>query len=152
MRTHDRIYSESASRTSCDPNTARLRVLVLLSWLLAALAASACSAARDAPGPSPETVGGGGPGGAGGGGGSGGLLEPVGGAGGELVVVPATATIDVEGGMSAPVDLDAMFDGKPVSASWVVDLSAVANVDGAGVVAATNVLGGQVKVTATYGG
>jgi hypothetical protein len=76
-----------------------------------------------------------------------------GGNNGMLTIVPPTATIVVDNGVASPVTLTAEENGQPVSAStWQVDLSAVAGVDGTGIVTASGNLGGHVIVTAKLNG
>lgn len=68
-----------------------------------------------------------------------------------LVVDPPTATITIDNGAHAPVQLTATCDGKPVAASWSGDASFVAMVDENGLVTAGGQYGGSIGVQATYG-
>jgi len=127
----------------------------LLVLALALLSAPlACGAGKGSDSDVSHGAGATGAGAASGGSGMGGDIFGTGGNGptSGLEVVPPTATIEVQNGMSSPVDFEAMLDGNPVNATWVVDLSAIANVDGAGLVTATNTLGGKVKVRAAFNG
>src|SRR6185436_13859490 len=133
------------------------KVFLLLLTILALGVLAGCGAGSDgeSSGSSKSGAGASGVGGSGSGAmGTGGDIfsGAGGGTGAGLEIVPPTATIDVVNGMSMPVDFEATYDGNPVSATWVVDLSAIANVDGAGLVTATNQLGGQVKVRAAFNG
>ncbi len=75
-----------------------------------------------------------------------------GGGAGSLAIVPPTATITVVDGVAMPVALSAQEGGQMVNATWQVDLSAVAGVDGTGNVTATGNVGGSVTVTAKADG
>jgi hypothetical protein len=106
----------------------------------------ACGASND-----PVNGSGSGTGNPAGGTGTGGLFNDDAGIG-TLVVTPAEATIVVTDGVSTPVDLEATKNGVPVAASWVADYASIADVDAEGLVTATNVKGGEVRVTATKDG
>lgn len=85
--------------------------------------------------------------------GSSGSTAPTGGVPGEcsLVVDPAQATIVIDNGVHAPVQLTALCDGAPVVASWSADASFVASVDENGLVSAGGQYGGKITVTSTFG-
>lgn len=68
-----------------------------------------------------------------------------------LVVDPPMATIVIDNGVHAPVQLVAMCDGVPTSATWSTDASFVGNVDETGLVTAGGQYGGQLLVTASQG-
>jgi hypothetical protein len=87
-------------------------------------------------------------------GGSGGGCNGFCGSGGNgpLSIDPPSATITVVDGVASPVAFHAAEGGKAVSPIWQVDLSAVAGIDGTGVVTATGTVGGKVVVTAKADG
>jgi hypothetical protein len=70
----------------------------------------------------------------------------------ELTIDPPAATIEVIDGVMMPFDFTAKLNGQIVEPSWLVDLTSVATVDGAGLVSATGNLGGFVTLTAQYEG
>jgi hypothetical protein len=71
-----------------------------------------------------------------------------------LAISPAAATINVSNGVAMPptVAFSATADGAPVSPSWIVDISSIANVDANGVVTPTGTHGGEVTVKASLNG
>jgi len=131
-------------------------VVLVASVALAAGLGSSCSSDNDASGGGGDGTGASqstSNGGAGGGDcgfncGSGGGIT------GQLVIVPAMASIDViDGVASGPVDFNATVNGDEVSPSgWVVNLSGIATVDGTGIVNATGNTGGLVTLNAIYNG
>jgi hypothetical protein len=87
------------------------------------------------------------------GGGCVGFCGQGGGLQGTLAIVPPTSTITVVDGVAMPLDLNAEIGGQPVNpSSWEVDLSAVAGIDGTGLVSATGAVGGSVTVKAKLNG
>ncbi|MEO7329412.1 MAG: hypothetical protein ABI193_12585, partial [Minicystis sp.] len=77
----------------------------------------------------------------------GGLNQP-------LTIMPPAVTINVSNGVARPatVAFTASADGSPVSPSWIVDISSIANVDANGVVTPTGTQGGEVIVKASLNG
>jgi hypothetical protein len=71
-----------------------------------------------------------------------------------LAINPPSVTINVSNGVALPatVAFTATADGGPVSPSWVVDISSIANVDANGVVTPTGTQGGEVIVKAALNG
>lgn len=68
----------------------------------------------------------------------------------QLTVDPPQATIVIDNGVHAPVQLSALCDGTPVTATWSADASYVASIDEKGVVEAGGQYGGQLVVEALY--
>lgn len=70
----------------------------------------------------------------------------------KLVVDPPQATIVIDNGVHAPVQLQALCDGLPVQALWSAEASFIASIDELGLVTAGGSYGGKLPVTASYGG
>lgn len=68
-----------------------------------------------------------------------------------LVVDPPEATIVIDNGVHAPVQLNALCDGQPVTATWSADASYIASIDEKGLVEAGGQYGGQLVVEALHG-
>ncbi|MCY1007881.1 hypothetical protein OV079_20440 [Nannocystis pusilla] len=68
-----------------------------------------------------------------------------------LTVDPPEATIVIDNGVHAPVQLNALCDGQPVTATWSADASYIASIDEKGLVEAGGQYGGQLVVEALHG-
>jgi len=87
------------------------------------------------------------------GGEGGGLFNTGGGGVTTLVLDPPEATIIVDNGSSTPVQFTATQNGDEIfPSSWSVDFGTIADVDGNGLVTATNTKGGEVTVHAENNG